>query len=266
MEQFTSFVQESLEFLSLLRASEKERFESEKKFMAETTKILKDLADSIQKNNILIKNALEELKGSINDELKKITDNIGLENLTQAISALESSVDLLQRGATILDYKYTMQKTRDILDELQKRKAQVEIGVPVSKASPSFSSIEPLKVSPPPMPATSPEKPPQKSIAPSMPSPEKEAPSKKYVEPPLPKSPKPIATPISESKTGKDSAKKSDSPASATPQYDPLASAMGTRSPQTPRRVVNLKKSTGSKIVDVKGEPIEIDTRTDEDK
>ncbi|MDD1778051.1 MAG: hypothetical protein LUQ65_07760 [Candidatus Helarchaeota archaeon] len=258
MEQFTSFVQEALEFLSLLRASEKERFESQKKFMDETTKILKDLADSIQKNNTLIKNTLEELKGSVNDELKKITDNIGLENLTQAISALESSVDLLQRGSTILEYKYTVQKTRDILDELQKRKGQIEPGVPVSKTSPSFSSAEPLKVSPPPFPTVGVERPPQKPITSPPPSPAKEEPPKKQSEPPLPRIPKPVTTP-----TAKETPKKSDS---ETPKFDPLSSAMGTRSGQTPRRVVNLKKPSGSKIVDSKGEPIEIDTRSDEDK
>lgn len=258
MEQFTSFVQEALEFLSLLRASEKERFESQKKFMDETTKILKDLADSIQKNNTLIKNTLEELKGSVNDELKKITANIGLENLTQAITALESSVDLLQRGSTILDYKYTVQKTRDILDELQKRKGPIEIGVPASKASPSFSSAEPLKVSPPPFPTVGVERPPQRPITPPPPSPEKEEPAKKQSEPPLPRSPKPVTTP-----TAKETPKKSDS---APPKYDPLSSVMGTRSGQAPRRVVNLKKPSGSKIVDSKGEPIEIDTRSDDDK
>jgi hypothetical protein len=266
MEQFTSFVQEALEFLSLLRASEKERFESQKKFMEETTKILKDLAESIQKNNTVIKNALDELKGSVNDELKKITDNIGLENLTQAISALESSVDLLQRGSTILDYKYTVQKTRDILDELQKRKAQIEIGVPAPKASPSFSSAEPMKVTPPPFPAASIERPPQKPITAPPPSPEKEEPSRKQFEPSLPKSPKPVATSTPEPRPSKESPKKSDSSASVPPKYDPLSSVMGTRSGQAPRRVVNLKKPSNSKIVDGKGEPIEIDTRSDEDK
>lgn len=254
MEQFTSFVQEALEFLSLLRASEKERFESQKKFMEETTKILKDLAESIQKNNTVIKTALEELKGSINDELKKITDNIGLDNLTRAISALESSVDLLQRGSTLLEYKYTVQKTRDILDELQKRKGQIEIGIPASKASPSFSSVEPLKGSPPPFPTTIVESS-QKPIL-SSPPPEKDVSSKKQFEfPPPPKSPKLTPTPVSEPKTSKE-----------PPKYDPLASAMGVRTQQSPRRVVNLKKPSGSKIVDVKGEPVEIDTRSDEDK
>ena len=272
MEQFTSFVQEALEFLSLLRASEKERFEAQKKYMDETTKILKDLAETILKNNTVIKNALDDLKGSLNAELKQIEENLGLENLMQAINALESSVDLLQRGSTILDYKFTVQKTREILDEIQKQKSRNEGGVPAARASPSLSSKESaevpaLKVSSPPKPEAAPGKPPKKAEA----SPPKSTGKEKGQQKAAPatskeKSPKKSAEPA-KAKTSKSTAATAKAGSSgqegaSAPKYNPLASAMGTRS-QAPRRVVNLKKP---KIVDVGGEPVEIETGTDEDK
>lgn len=261
MEQFTSFVQEALEFLSLLRASEKERSEAQKKFMGEATKILKDLAESILKNNTVIKNTLEDLQVSLNNEVKKISENIGLENLTQAISALDNAVDLLQKGSTILDYKFTVQKTREILDEIQKKKSQIEIGSPAAKMVPSISSGAPSEVSPPKVP------PPPKTVAIPEKSPKKPEPSiskekspKKPTEPSKAKGSKPTSAPISE---------KSDNTAqenSSTPKFDPLSSAMGTRTrAQNPRRVVNLKRPS-KKIVNAQGEPIEIDTGTDDEK
>lgn len=261
MEQFTSFVQEALEFLSLLRASEKERFESQKKFMSETTKILKDLAESILTNNTVIKNALEDLKVSLNDEVKKISESIGLDNLMQAINALEDSVDLLQRGSTILDYKFTVQKTREILDELQKKKSQIEIGASAGRGGPSLSSgapvgVSPPKIGPPSEAVAAPEKPPKKSKPSPPPAPSKAKPSKKSAAPAKGKTPK------SKEASGK-SPEKAETPGQAgTPKFDPLASAMGTRT-QAPRRVVNLKKT---KIVDANGGPVQIDTGTDEEK
>ena len=253
VEQFSTFVQEALEFLSLLRASEKERFEAEKKFMAETTKILKELAESIKKNNDIIKTSLDDLKKSVSSEIKKIEEKIGVNTLNKAIDALESSVDLLQKGSTMLDYKFTIQKVRDMLDDINKSKIKTEI--PPSPAQPIASSPSsgvltkdssapalapqpaiPLKKAPPSPSPPSPSEPPQKSLDTSIPE-----------------------------NTPKTSVKESNTP--TFQKVDPLAAAMGTRAPsRPPRRVVELKKAPQTKIVARNGEPIEIETGSDEDE
>ncbi len=249
-EQFSSFVREALEFLSLLRASEKERFETEKKFMKETTKVLKELAESINKNNNLVKNTLEDLKRTVTIEIKKVEEKIGLSTLTEAIRALEKSVDLLQRGSTILDYKFTIQKTREMIDELKKSSSQIRTS-PNPAPAPSGPQVATsgasnikktaasptVKAPPPPKPKV------QVSSAP---------------EPPKTKAPPPPPKPPAETKG------ESSPPAQGG---SALAAAMGTRPSRTrpARRVVNLDKAPKTKIVDSKGGPIEIETGSDED-
>jgi hypothetical protein len=249
-EQFSSFVREALEFLSLLRASEKERFETEKKFMKETTKVLKELAESINKNNTLVKNTLEDLKRTVTIEIKKVEEKIGLNNLTEAIGALEKSVDLLQRGSTILDYKFTIQKTREMIDELKKSSSQI-------------------RASSNPAPATS--RP--QAVTSGAPAAQKTAANPSTKEPPPPKpqmqasdAPKPPKTKTTRPPPKPQAETKAESPPPAQAGSS-LAAAMGTRPSRTrpARRVVKLDKAPTTKIVDSKGGPIEIETGSDED-
>lgn len=258
VEQFSDFVQESLEFLSLLRASEKERFEAEKKFMNETNKILKELAASINKNNSLVKNTLEDLKKSINSELKKIEKNIGLDTLSQAIKSLESSVDLLQRGSTILEYKFTIQKTREMLDELRKTTSQIQPSS-ISQRAPVSQQVMSSK-------ATPVKKPRPTSVATPVASatPTKSAKAQRPAAKPAstPKSTPPVS---SHPKKSTPSAAAEDT--SSSQKYDGVASMMGTRPTRTrqPRRAIKLKKAPTTKIIDAGGEPIEIETGSDDD-
>ena len=238
VEQFSSFVQEALEFLSLLRASEKERFEAQKKFMTETTKILKELAESNKKVHALIKTSMDDLKQLVDFQIKKIEEKIGVETLTQAIKSLETSVDLLQRGSTILDYKFTVQKTRDLLDELKGNTMQVKNAPTLNKpVSPPQTAA---KLTPTPSPAEKVPTPP--------PSP---ASIKKQSAPP------PQKPDTSEDETDN------------TPSYQKfgssVASMMGTRT-RPVRPAVQLKKTPRKKIVTSDdGEPIEIETGYEED-
>ncbi|MHA1649706.1 MAG: hypothetical protein ACTSYB_05895 [Candidatus Helarchaeota archaeon] len=266
VEQFSSFVQEALEFLSLLRASEKERFEAEKKFMKETTKILKELAISINKNNNLIKTTLEELKRSVNNELKKIEEKIGIETLSEAIKALETSVDLLQRGSTILDYKFTIQKTREMLDELKKTMGQVKTS-PKAAESPSPTGKKP---------GSEPSIPKKAGPSPSPPSPSSTKTVKKTEPSPPPKPPIPTAThihtpspPSPQSKPSKESTDKTEEYVPSFQRYgSALDAMMGTRSTRTkePRRVVKLKKAPRTKIVEAEGGAIEIETGSNDEE
>lgn len=239
VEQFSSFVQEALEFLSLLRASEKERFETEKKFMAETTKILKELAMSIQNNNTLIKNSLENLQKAVDTKIEKIVEKIGMDQLNHAISALEASVDLIQRGSTLMDYKYTLQKTRDLLDEVKGNTSRI-------RASPaSVGSSPPPQVVAPVIKPKSIPNPVTKATVPGASTKQKS---------PLPKSVPQKSMPTEE--------------AEYTPSFkqhgSSIAQMMGTRT-KTPRRAIQLKTPQTKKIVNSKGEDIEIETGPPED-
>ncbi len=261
VEQFSSFVQEALEFLSLLRASEKERFEIEKKFMTETTKILKDLAESITKNNSVIKATLDDLKKSVNGEIKRIEDKIGITELNEAIKALESAVNLLQRGSTILDYKFTIQKTREMLDDLKKTTFQVPGPASVKTSASAPKELESKAVTP-------------KESAPQISKPI-------IVSPPAPSPPPPpsstartapsVTTPISKSRPPSPPAPGKSSPHETENDTKPtssVASMMGTRPDKAkdPRRAVTLKKTLSTKIVESDDGAIEIETRSDEDK
>ncbi|NVM55644.1 MAG: hypothetical protein HWN66_18235 [Candidatus Helarchaeota archaeon] len=239
VEQFSSFVQEALEFLSLLRASEKERFAAEQKFMTETTKLLKELAESIKKNNVIIKTSLDDFKQTVNHEIKKIEEKVGIDMLNQAIKSLETSVDLLQRGSTMLDYKFTIQKTRDLLDELR-------TPVKRTKSTPSSQSYspphQPVKKPAPSPQSAQPVKKPAKTVA---------TPKVKRPTPPPPK--------------GTSASEEDETPSSKG--YQPsVAAMMGTRS-RSPRRAIKLKPVPRKQIVeDGSGEPIEIETGSDEDE
>ncbi|TFG05325.1 MAG: hypothetical protein EU536_02385 [Promethearchaeota archaeon] len=247
MEQFSSFVQEVLEFLSLIRASEKERFEAEKKFMAETTGVLKGLAASVQSNNELIKTSLENLALAVDSKLKDVEEKIGIDKLTQAINALEIAVDLLQRGSTLLDYKFTVQKTRDMLDEIKRNISNVKF-VNSSTSTPSQSTHIPVPVTPPPV----------------NPSPIASAP----IEPPIKKPPaepivikSPSPSPKNEPVAPSTVNHIDESPSRQTSSIDAM---MGTRT-QQPRRAVSLKKPPKTKIISSKGEAIEIELDSDDE-
>ncbi|MFX1294363.1 MAG: hypothetical protein ACFFD2_05855 [Promethearchaeota archaeon] len=256
VEQFSDFVQEALEFLSLLRASEKERFEAEKKFMTETTNILKELAASVNKNNETIEKTLEDLKKSVNNEIKKIEHKIGLDTLTQAIKSIESSVDLLQRGSTILEYKFIIQKTRELLDELRKGTSKIK-----SSNSPVITSTSPQKTPSNPKNHLS-STPAAKqishdhmkrasksnvSITPSVSKPSSSY--QKHLKKPIP-------------------SKEEEEDIPTFQKYGGVSAMMGTRPTRskTSRRAINLKKTPQSKVVDSGGEAIEIETGSDEDE
>lgn len=241
VEEFSSFVKEALEFLSLLRASEKERFEAEKKFMAETSKLLKELAESIQKNNATIKTSLDDLKKSVDNEIKRIEEKIGLDKLTQAIKALDTSVDLLQRGSTIMDYKHTVQKTRDLLDDLKKSGGSTKTSSPSSSASYTPSTTK--KPAPAPKPALTPQ------------------PSATVI-----KSSAPSGSSKVKTHSAPKASLKKEEQSPGTPGYQSsVAQMMGTRN-RPPRRAVKLKKAPRRKVVqNGSGEPIEIETGSDDD-
>ena len=55
-------MREVLEFISLLRASEKERYETQKKFMTDTIKTLKNISETIKNSSEFIRNNMEKMK------------------------------------------------------------------------------------------------------------------------------------------------------------------------------------------------------------
>jgi hypothetical protein len=218
VEQFSSFVQEALEFLSLLRAS-------------------------VKKNNDLIHSSIGDIKKSIDTQIKRIEEKIGTDKLTHAIKALELSVDLLQRGSTMLDYKFTMQKTRELLDDIKGANSQYKTPAS-SRKSPLTSNTTQVAE--------------KHTASSSSPTHTKPSPSKTHLKTKAPASSKPksVKPPV---------VKASDKEEVPTPKpYSSVDSMMGTRT-KAPRRAVRLKKTPSTKVITSNGEPIEIEIGSDED-
>ena len=61
-EAIKGFMKELVEFISLIRASEKERYQVQKTFMDETIHAIKDISESIKASAEYMRNSIEKMK------------------------------------------------------------------------------------------------------------------------------------------------------------------------------------------------------------
>ncbi|MHA1783977.1 MAG: hypothetical protein ACTSX4_09540 [Candidatus Helarchaeota archaeon] len=118
-EDLKPFMREVVEFISLLRASEKERYEIQKKFVTDTIKTLKDIAETINNSSDYIRNNMEKMKEMLSNEIAQLKRESSLESLISANKVLEESIEMVQRGVQIMEYRQALTGTDNILEHIK---------------------------------------------------------------------------------------------------------------------------------------------------
>lgn len=118
-------MREVLEFISLLRASEKERYETQKKFMTDTIKTLKNISETIKNSSEFIRNNMEKMKEMLSTDIAVLKKESSLDSLKNANKTLEESIEMVQRGVQIMDYRQAMAGSRDMVNEIRAKLLQV---------------------------------------------------------------------------------------------------------------------------------------------
>ncbi len=103
-------MKEVVEFFTAMRASEKERFESMKKFMSESINALRDVTQVIKQNAEYLRESLEKLKEITMDNLSAIRTQSGADSILKARKALDESLEIFQRTIQVMEYQKTLQE------------------------------------------------------------------------------------------------------------------------------------------------------------
>ena len=78
------FIKEVIEFFTMMRAAEKERFEVVKKFTTESLTTLRDVAQTIKQNADYLRESIEKLKEITQDNLNAIRSESGIDSFMKA--------------------------------------------------------------------------------------------------------------------------------------------------------------------------------------
>lgn len=116
-----SFMKELVEFISLIRASEQERYELQKKFMEDTIGAIKEISETIKANDEYIRSNLEKMKEILTKGINNIRKEIGIDSIVQAKNVLGETVDILQKETQLTDFKQTLYEIRSTLEKLQQK-------------------------------------------------------------------------------------------------------------------------------------------------
>lgn len=168
-------MREVLEFISLLRASEKERYETQKKFMTDTIKTLKNISETIKNSSEFIRNNMEKMKEMISTDIAALKKESSLESLQNANKTLEESIEMVQRGVQIMEYRQAMAGSRNVLDDIREK----------------ISKMSNIPRQPAPNPTSAPTKPTPKKIKAKKKAPVEEIHEDPVTEEPVPRNVKP---------------------------------------------------------------------------
>lgn len=119
-------MKEIVEFISLIRASEKERYELQKKFMEDTIKAIKDISESIKASNEYMRTSIEKLKETLSTGIDNIRKEVSVDSIIEAKNALGESIDILQRETQLFEFKQTIHEIRSSLENIQKQNLQAQ--------------------------------------------------------------------------------------------------------------------------------------------
>ena len=139
-EDLKPFMREVIEFISLLRASEKERYEMQKKFITDTVKTLKDMSETIKNSSDYIRNSLEKMKEMLSTEIAQLKKESSLESLINANSVLDESIEMIQRGVQVMEYRQALTGTDQILEGIKRN---------ISKISQVSNNLRAIPATPP---------------------------------------------------------------------------------------------------------------------
>ncbi|MFX1451607.1 MAG: hypothetical protein ACFFCM_12230 [Promethearchaeota archaeon] len=120
-ETTKGFMKEIVEFISLIRASEKERYELQKKFMEDTIKSIKDISESIKANSEYLRTSVEKLKELLSTGIDNIRKEMNVDSIIEAKNALGETIDILQRETQLFEFKQTIHEIRSSLENIQQK-------------------------------------------------------------------------------------------------------------------------------------------------
>ncbi|NHI94600.1 MAG: hypothetical protein EAX96_19065 [Candidatus Lokiarchaeota archaeon] len=151
-EDLKPFMREVIEFISLLRASEKERYEMQKKFITDTVKTLKDMSETIKNSSDYIRNSLEKMKEMLSTEIAQLKKESSLESLVNANKTLEESIEMIQRGVQIMEYRQALTGADNILDNIKSDITKIsQLTKNISVVTNNVPKQEPINIPPVPV-------------------------------------------------------------------------------------------------------------------
>ncbi|MHA1298443.1 MAG: hypothetical protein ACTSO9_03265 [Candidatus Helarchaeota archaeon] len=118
-ETTKDFMKELIEFISLIRASEKERYEIQKQFMDDTINTIKDISESIKATEEYLRTNMEKLKEILTSGISTIRKDMNIDTIVEAKNVLGESIDILQKETQLHAFRQTMQEIRSSIEELQ---------------------------------------------------------------------------------------------------------------------------------------------------
>ena len=133
-ETTKGFMKEIVEFISLIRASEKERYELQKKFMEDTIKSIKDISESIKANSEYLRTSVEKLKELLSTGIDNIRKEMNVDSIIEAKNALGETIDILQRETQLFEFKQTIHEIRSSLENIQQKNLKFQPINPHSNA------------------------------------------------------------------------------------------------------------------------------------
>jgi len=136
------FMREVLEFISLLRASEKERYETQKKFMIDTIKTLKNISETIKNSSEFIRNNMEKMKEMLSTDIAVLKKESSIDSIINANKTLEESIEMVQRGVQIMEIRQAMAGSRSMVDDIRSKISQM--GDVSRKATPTSHASAPV--------------------------------------------------------------------------------------------------------------------------
>ncbi len=134
-ENTKGFMKEIIEFISLIRASEKERYELQKKFMEDTIKAIRDISESIKASTEYMRTSIEKLKETLSTGINNIRKEMNLDSIIEAKKALGETIDILQRETQLFEFKQTIHEIRSSLENIQQKNLQKQSKNPQLTAS-----------------------------------------------------------------------------------------------------------------------------------
>ena len=118
-ETTKGFMKELVEFISLIRASEKERYEVQKQFMDDTIAAMKDISESIKTTGEYIRTSMEKMKEILFSGISTIRKEMSVDTIVNAKKSLGEAIDILQRETQLHGFRQTMQEIRSSIDILK---------------------------------------------------------------------------------------------------------------------------------------------------
>ncbi|MHA1378827.1 MAG: hypothetical protein ACTSRG_10635 [Candidatus Helarchaeota archaeon] len=182
-ETTKGFMKELVEFISLIRASEKERYEVQKQFMDDTINTIKDISDSIKASGEYLRTNIEKLKETLTSGINTIRKEINVDTMIEAKNVLAETIDVLQKETQLHAFRQTMQDIRNSIEKIQEKKLSQSLKDLITASNPNLA---PKAVSPETQAKSPPEikpEPPTKEEKPIQSNEQKEKKPKKSKEP-----------------------------------------------------------------------------------